>query len=273
MDLEIRQLRQADEFQEVLGLQERIWGLEPQNAMSPLTINNLAMPVPEVGVVLGGYVDGSMIGFQVLIPTLEPGLIFGHMFGLLAPYRDAGLGHEFHLGMIDHLRAKGLKQVCWTFDPLEGRNAHSYLNKLGGTASHYIVNHYAEYCERFKGMPQDRLLFLLDLAKQPPTAPLREPLDTALSAHPVATASHLPNADTVLVQIPGNLQELRKNRPGRALAIRMDTRGIFLEYINNRGLVADRLYSDSSNGERRNYYRLRKMADEKLPRIIHRTAA
>ena len=268
MELEIRQLRQPAEFQECIRVQREIWGLEPENSMSPLTINNLAMPKPKVGVVLGGYVQGKMIGLQVLIPTTEPGLIFGHLFGLRAPYRDAGLGYKFHQGMITHLKSKGFKRVSWTFDPLEGRNAHSYLNKLGGTVSHYIVNHYAEYCERFKGMPQDRFLFRLDLDQKPPAALSDKHLKMALIQHPIATAVDMPRSDTVLVNIPRNLQKLRKERPQLALKYRMETREVFLEYINRRGMVVDRLYTGYMNDVRYNYYRLRKAEYKQLSSLI-----
>jgi chorismate synthase len=273
MELEIRQLRRSTEFQECIRLQREIWGLEPENSMSPLTINNLAMPNPEVGVVLGGYVRGEMVGLQVLIPTTKPGLIFGHLFGLSAPYRDSGLGYKFHLGMIAYLKSKGFKQVSWTFDPLEGRNAHSYLNKLGGTVSHYIVNHYAEYCERFKGMPQDRFLFNLNLNQKPPAKVPGKQLKLALVQYPIATKAYMPNSDTVLVKIPGNLQKLRKEHPPLALEYRMETRELFMEYINRRGMMVDRLYTGRINQERCNYYRLRKKRQDRLQSLSDLDAA
>jgi predicted GNAT superfamily acetyltransferase len=80
-----------------------------------------------------------------------------------------------------------------------------------------------------------------------------------MEEYPVATADNFPEADAVLVQIPSDLQKLKKTNLDKALEFRMNTRKIFDEYINNRGFAATELFSERIDGERMNYYLLEKM--------------
>jgi predicted GNAT superfamily acetyltransferase len=257
MELEIRRLTSPAELQKCTGLQERIWGLDCQEILSPITLSTLSMDDPIVGLVIGGYLEDELVGFQVFLATTKPGLIYGHMFGILPEHRDSGLGHQFHLKMFGILDGYGLDQVCWTYEPLEGRNAHSYLNKLGGRVVKYMKEHFQSGGQLNLGLPMDRVLFMRGLADPPAPSPGLS-LAQALESLPLATADDMPPSPEVLVRIPGDLQQLKQDDMQRALKYRLDTRAIFTEYLNQRGYVGDRLYSDQHGGERRNFYLLRK---------------
>ena len=81
-----------------------------------------------------------------------------------------------------------------------------------------------------------------------------EPLAQALARYPVATPDHMPQADAVLVEIPPDIHGLIDKDPAAAGRFRMDTRRVLGEYLNERGMVAGRLYTGDIDGKRRSFY-------------------
>jgi len=72
----------------------------------------------------------------------------------------------------------------------------------------------------------------------------------------VATADHRPDAGAVLLEIPGDFYALKAEDVSSARAWRMDTRTVLMDYVNQRGMAAEALFSDVQGGERRCYYLL-----------------
>ncbi|MBI4775480.1 MAG: hypothetical protein HY788_15125 [Deltaproteobacteria bacterium] len=141
---------------------------------------------------------------------------------------------------------------------MESRNAHLYLNKLGGRCVQYKTDYYHLDSGLHRGMPQDRFLLEMDIedarTRDRESASLRDALDR----FPTASRECMPEADALLVEIVGDVRRVQAEDQDQALAWRMNTRPIFLEYINNRGMVADQLFSDTLDGKRRSFYLLRK---------------
>ena len=74
-------------------------------------------------------------------------------------YRNHGLGRRLKLAQREDAIAKGFELLEWTFDPLEIKNAHLNLARLGAIARRYSVNHYGFSSSPLQGgLPTDRLV-------------------------------------------------------------------------------------------------------------------
>jgi predicted GNAT superfamily acetyltransferase len=259
MDYEIRELTHPDELNELIELQAVVGGLPPRDTMSPITLSALTLDRPRVGWVLGAYADGKMICFIIGFPTAEPGLVLGHMLGVLPEYRNSGVGLQALRRVQELYRRDGFNRVCWTYEPLESPNAHLYISNLGAMCVHYKREHYFINEGLHAGMPQDRMLIELDMENPQPAGEHPPSLETVLQEYPSASVENMPDVPDVLVEIPGNLRRLQKEDAEAALAWRLTTRTIFEEYINNRGYVGYRFFTGVMDGQRRSFYLLGKV--------------
>ncbi len=155
--IEIRQLSTLDEFRTAVELQETIWGFD-QIDLLPLRFFVVASRVG--GQVLGAYDGARMIGFCLGIPGIKPGnqpYLHSHMMGVLADYRNVGVGRRLKLRQRDDALARGIPLIEWTFDPLELKNAFFNIQRLGVIVRRYTVNQYGISSSRLNGgLPTDR---------------------------------------------------------------------------------------------------------------------
>jgi predicted GNAT superfamily acetyltransferase len=95
---------------------------------------------------LPGYRDGK--------PYLH-----SHMLAVLPEYRNAGLGQRLKLAQRDDALARGIDRMEWTFDPLEIKNAHLNIARLGAIARRYMPDFYGPSTSPLQGgLPTDRLV-------------------------------------------------------------------------------------------------------------------
>lgn len=256
-----RSITAEHELQACIGLQAEIWGLGPDGCDSLITLKLLTMETPMMGLVMGAFDGERMVGLAICLPTRAVGCIYGHMLGLLPEYRDGGIGLDLQKQVLDWCRAHDLFKLVWTYEPLEGRNAHLYLNRFGACVVAYKPDCFVVADEMNSGMPIDRFLVeqnlllprtqaCLDGRYKPPE------LSTVLGLLPVARSNSMPDADRLLVQIPADLQLLKQTDRDGAVALRQETRLLFSEYINRRGYRCRNLISDMQQGTRQNYYLL-----------------
>ncbi len=211
------------------------------------------MTDPLMGLILGGFVDDELVGFGLVMAALEPHTAYGHMLGVLEEHRQTGLGQMLQHAVVKALQEKGITRMYWTYEPLESRNTHIYLNKAGAVVTAYKEACFEVDCDMHRGLPLDRLMAYVDLDN--PAIPERvESLDEALKLYSVATEEDMSDADTVLVQIPGSLDAMKKEHMDEASKARFSTRAIFTEYLNQRGYVGQRLVTGEQDGERQSYY-------------------
>lgn len=259
MDFEIRQLETADELEAVVDLQMRVGGLPERHATSPITLKALTLDYPRVGYVLGAFEDGRMVGFTTAFFTKEPDVMFGLMLAVDPASQNSGAGRQLLQREWEIHRNNGMKRVCWTYEPLEARNAHLYLNKMGARCVGYIEDYYYIHSGLHAGLPQDRFMveYRLDQDRGHDPDPMN--LQQALDAYPVATPDHLPRADAVLVEVPHKLHELLPRDPEAAAAFRMNTRAVFSHYINEKGYEAVGLFLGESGTGIRAFYLVKKV--------------
>jgi predicted GNAT superfamily acetyltransferase len=256
MGLEIRELGTPEELEEVVRLQMEVGGLPERHVTSPTTLKVMTLEYPRVGWVLGAFEDGRMVGFTTAFATREPDTVLGFMLAVDPACQNQGAGRLLLQREWEMHRSHGVKRVCWTYEPLEARNAHLYLNKMGARGVGYVENYYYLDTGLHAGLPQDRLLVEARLDQEHGGGAPPLPLEEALERWPVARAGQLPEADEVLAEIPLRVHELLDADPQAARAARLETRAVLGHYLNGRGYAAVALHRGEGPEGPRALYRL-----------------
>lgn len=179
----IRKCEGVEEFQRCVELQRVIWG-EVDLEVEPATLFVVASHTG--GQVLGAFDGERLVGFTLAVAGFQDNTVFlhSHMTGVLAEYRNRKVGRMLKLFQRDEALGRGIRLVVWTFDPLEIRNAHFNLNRLGAIARRYLPNLYGlTTSPMHRRLPTDRLVaewqldsprvvaLLSELTREPQEAP------------------------------------------------------------------------------------------------------
>jgi predicted GNAT superfamily acetyltransferase len=154
----VRKCEAIAEFHACVRLQKEIWG-EDDLEVEPATIFVVASQTG--GQVLGAFDGSELVGYTLALAGVRNGVpyLHSHMTGVLASYRDKGIGRELKLFQREEALGRGIRLIEWTFDPLETRNAYFNLNRLGAVARRYLPNLYGVTTSPLhRGMPTDRLV-------------------------------------------------------------------------------------------------------------------
>lgn len=153
----IRELSTEAELREAVALQKTIWGFDDADLL-PFRMMVVATKIG--GQLLGAFAEERMVAFCLAIPGLKEPLkpyLHSHMLGVLPEYRNAGLGRALKLRQRDDALARGIDLIEWTFDPLELKNAHFNIEKLGAIVRRYVRNQYGRSSSHLHGgLPTDR---------------------------------------------------------------------------------------------------------------------
>jgi predicted GNAT superfamily acetyltransferase len=153
----VRKCHGIEEFQRCVTLQKEIWG-EEDIEVEPATLFVVACETG--GQILGAFDGERLVGYTLALVGFSNGTVFlhSHMTGVLAEYRDRGVGRALKLFQREEALGRGIRHIVWTFDPLEIRNAHFNLNRLGAIARKYLPNLYGVTTSPLHlGLPTDRL--------------------------------------------------------------------------------------------------------------------
>jgi predicted GNAT superfamily acetyltransferase len=154
----IRKCQKLDEFQLCVALQREIWQ-EADLEIEPVTAFVVAANTG--GQVLGAFDGQRLAGYTLALAALRDGVpyLHSHMAGVHADYRDRGIGRMLKFAQREEALSRNIRLICWTFDPLEFRNAYFNLNRLGAISRTYLPNFYGVTTSPLhRGMATDRLL-------------------------------------------------------------------------------------------------------------------
>jgi len=212
----IRPVTELAELEHCVELQREVWGLAD---VELIPVRMLVTHIRVGGLVLGAFEDDRMVGFLNATPGVRNGrpYWYSHMLAVQNPYRDRGIGSDLKLAQRDHARQSGIHRIEWTFDPLESKNAHFNINKLGVIVRRYYVNLYgATDSELQRGLESDRTIaeWWID-----------EPRVRI-------------EGDTRRVYIPADIQALKKQSPKSAQDVQLRVREQFLKNIADDYFVA-----------------------------------
>ena len=139
----IRPLSSAADYAACIALQHLTWG----DDFSERVPASILMVCQKIGGVAAGAfaADGSLAGFVFALAGLHQGRPVGwsDMLAVHPQFRDRGLGLELKKYQRRAFLANGIDTILWTFDPLEARNAHLNINKLGAEPEAYLRDVYA----------------------------------------------------------------------------------------------------------------------------------
>jgi predicted GNAT superfamily acetyltransferase len=148
---------------------------------------------------------------------------YSHMMAVNRDHQNKGVGARLKWEQRKRALAEGRDFIKWTWDPLQARNAHFNLNRLGVTVSAYAENFYGtDYpteperdAAGASGIDSDRLFAAWQL-RSPRVINLAEGLDSAPLPKPSAK-----------IEIPGDWTALVKHDGKAARQEQLRVRGEF----------------------------------------------
>lgn len=211
-EIQIRECTTVEEFDNCVALQKEAFGL-PDLEISPR--RHLIVSRQAGGWTLGAFAADRMIGFVHHLAAVRPdNEIFGysHMMAVAKDYQNKGIGARLKWAQREKALTEGRTFIKWTWDPMQARNAHFNLNRLGVTVDSYGDNFYGtdyfadptQDAENRPGLQSDRLFARWDL-NSPRVVALGAGLKHEIAAQPVAS-----------VAIPAEWSALVKRDPQRA---------------------------------------------------------
>ncbi len=259
----IRDLRNIEDFSQLKGVEKEVWGLADEDAL-PLT---LAVASKAVGNIFVGAFDkekdkDKLVGFAFGFLGREHGqmTIHSHMLAVIDAYRHLDLGLRLKQAQRERAMAMGVREMTWTFDPLQSRNAHFNFSKLGVVSDTYKVDFYGpETSSMLHRNGTDRLWvrWILNsrrvrdrLAGQWAKGARAETLDALRLLAPLVRFDPSGNPERadlaealarqrVSIEIPGDILEVERADVGLAREWRDATRWAFREAVKAGFFLAE----------------------------------
>ncbi len=250
----IRDLVRYEEFLQVRDVQQQIWGFAPGEGLYPPILKTAS---ESGGVVIGAFDGPVMIGFLfgfVGLHTDRRIKLCSQTMGILPEYRNKGVASTLKWAQRGRVLANGIDLITWTYDPLEAPNARLNLRALGGIVQVYQRNVYGEnFGALGQGLPSDRFMVEWQIASERVQQRHdRAPVEPLGADSPIVnvcsggtgdrriTALELDlDAPFVRVEIPNDLQAIKKSNMPLALDWRLKTREAFEAYFARGYMVVD----------------------------------
>lgn len=262
-------------------LQRQVWG---NNELDMVPLHLLMTVAHNGGVLLGAWEGRELVGFvfgflgtdqenprRTAAANLKH---CSHMLGVIPEYRDRGIGYQLKVAQREHVMQQGVRLITWTYDPLESRNAHLNIARLGGICRTYLREVYGDMNDVLNaGLPSDRFQvewwitsqrvkqrlagdrprLLLDQFTDA-GAPVLNPTRLNETGSPeMFGPPHDPDGLFALVEVPINFQALKAIDLGLARAWKLQIRDIFEAAFANGYIVTDFLHGDREGRERAFY--------------------
>lgn len=212
--IDYRPLRGLSEFKAAEAMQRAVWGEgdkeDPFDLM--MVVQN------EGGLVGGAFVDGRLLGYVFGFPTRDPEVQYSHRLAVLPDARGLGLGAGLKRYQRRWCLENGIRRIRWTYDPLRKTNAALNIRVLGAEASTYYREFYGEMSGINEGAPSDRLR--VDWVLDDPHVERR--MEGNRDALPL-------EGEVRSIAIPEGFEAAMKDDPGRATALRLQSRACFEE--------------------------------------------
>lgn len=215
-EITVRPLDSISDFQRCVQIARQVWAdaeLDTEPTVTYVIAHHTG------GQVLGAFEGDTMVGFTKAYVGLHDHTpyLHSHMAAVLRSHRDRHIGRQLKLAQRDEALRRGIRLIEWTFDPLETKNAHFNINRLGAISRRYILNFYGITTSPLhRGMPTDRLLAewhldsrrvigaMGDLPVEPRTCPARINLPNAILQ---AASKGDTDSTTALMELQSRLRD------------------------------------------------------------------
>lgn len=157
--INIRECVSVDDFNQCIELERAVWKDDDIDIM-PIRLYMLskACNAPTFGAF---DQSGKLVGFvHTLLALMGKNVIYhSHMAAVVEELRHKDIGYRLKLAQRERAVEAGIPLIIWTFDPLQSRNAHFNINKLGVIIRRYEINYYGEGVSTMfdSEVPSDRI--------------------------------------------------------------------------------------------------------------------
>jgi predicted GNAT superfamily acetyltransferase len=158
-DVTIRECVSVEDFQQCIELERAVWRDDDIGIM-PIRLYMIAKAckAPTVGAFDQA---GKLVGFvHTMLALMDRHVVYhSHLAAVVEGLRHKDIGYRMKLKQREFAIAAGIPLIIWTFDPLQSRNAHLNINKLGAIIRRYEENYYGEGLSAVFGadVPSDRV--------------------------------------------------------------------------------------------------------------------
>jgi predicted GNAT superfamily acetyltransferase len=224
-EVEIRECVTVEELDACLQLQRDVFGF-PELEVSPR--RHLVVSREAGGWTLGAFAGDEMVGFVHHLPAVwsRQKIGYSHMMAVSQKFQNHGIGRQLKLAQRERAMLDGVRLIRWTWDPMQARNAHFNLNRLGVVVRSYSENFYGtnysvagRYDGAESGLDSDRLFAWWELDSP-------KVIGVARGETPGNAAAQYE------IRIPNNWSELVKADPGEARREQLRVRGEFQDAFN-----------------------------------------
>lgn len=259
-----RDIESIADIREIEDLQIEVWG-DDERDIVPL--NQLVAARYVGGTLIGAFDGKKLVGFVYgFYGHLRGSVVHhSHMLAVLPAYRSHDVALRLKLAQRERVLADRIAdRITWTFDPLQSLNAHFNFAKLGVVTDTYKVDVYGDAGTSFlhrNGTDRFFVTWLVEsewvrnrILKQ--SIPARsytsalQLLGTSSSGLPERRANpdELSGADSVLIGIPANINEIEKSNFDVARLWREETRRAFSESLAQGFVVTEYFLENNDTG-------------------------
>lgn len=244
----VRTMHALDEIGQVRRLVDGIW--QPERETDPPIWTELVRALTHSGNYLAGaFAEGELVGACLGFFGAPVGeVLHSHVTGVARGAHGRHIGYALKLHQRAWALDQGLRRITWTYDPLVARNANFNVAKLGARPQEYLVDFYGDLDDAINsGQGTDRMLVVWDLTddgvvraaagerRAPDVEALRRAgASVALESDHRGTPRQGDSTSTqVLVQIPADIESMRRSEPAMAREWRLAIREVL------GGLISD----------------------------------
>ncbi len=247
IELVLRSLTTDDDYARCEALQRDTWG--DGDDFPEMATATMMMISQKVGGLAAGAFDGDgeLLGLVFGITGLRDGrrAHWSHILAVRQGAGGLGIGRRLKLFQRDFLLRLGVEAVGWSYDPLVARNAHLNIHRLGTEPVEYVRDLYGagDANDLHAGLGTDRFIVewrIADpavaaiLAERPAALELTtgiQPVNADAGGAPRGGDFPLPDAGTVHVAVPGDIQAAKEADLAAAQRWRGSTRRAFEAYL------------------------------------------
>jgi predicted GNAT superfamily acetyltransferase len=239
-EIEVRECTTVEEFEQCVALQRSVFGF-PDIEISPR--RHFIVSRRAGGWALGAFVEDELVGFVHQLVGVQGVEVFGysHMLAVRSEYQNRGVGARLKWAQRKRALAEGRTLIRWTWDPMQARNAHFNLNRLGVVVRSYAVNFYgtdysvpASEMSSAPGIDSDRLFAEWELNAERVRRLAR------------VNETEPPEAPTLTIEIPPDWPALIKQDAASARREQLRVRAEFTEAFAS-GLVCKSFARDAAH--------------------------
>jgi predicted GNAT superfamily acetyltransferase len=214
----IRPSRDVAEMHIGVDLQRQVWGYSETDIVPE---QMFIVAQESGGQVLFAFEREQAIGFALAFAGIHgnKSYLHSHMVGVAPRHQNQGVGRLLKLAQRSDALARGIDLIEWTFDPLQLKNAHLNLARLGAIVRRYIANFYGRTSSPLHaGLPTDRLVAEWWI---------QSPRVQAL----INGGGHEPTPHGVRISLPSTIREICASDPVEAEKIQARIRAEFAKYL------------------------------------------